>query len=189
MRKKKNNRIIKGKGSGFMKKRDLRHIHIYEDKKGQHILYNAKKKLGYKIPDGDVGKVAALQYRPYLVFAMGIVLYFLFNVNWWMSILAMGALFVLGEYTYRIGMLKKYSVITNYTPYNVLDKSIGAYKQNPRSMLIRVALYFSIGVLLIYSIKDASWALIETQILLVVAAFSFINGGYHVYILLTKKNK
>ena len=37
-----------------MKKRDLRHIGIYQDNKGRTILYSAKKKEGYIIPDNDI---------------------------------------------------------------------------------------------------------------------------------------
>ncbi len=174
-------------GDDLMKKRDLRHINLYQDKHKQTILYNAKKKEGYIIPENEVGRVAAMQYRGFLVLSIGILLYFLFNVTWWISVLLMLGLFIFGEFTYRKGMLSKYRIITNYTPVNVLDKSVGAYKQSPKSMLTRIGLYALIGVLLIASIIGQPLSKPETQIMLVVAAFALVNAFYHAFILIKKR--
>ena len=171
-----------------MKKRDLRHINLYKDKHGQTILYNAKKKQGYIIPDNEVGRVSAMQYRGFLVLSVGIILYFLFNVAWWITAIAMIGLLVLTEIIYRKSMLSKYRIINNYTPLNILDKSVGAYKQNSKSMLSRIALYGLIGFLLVASIIGQPLDKPETQILLVVAAFAIVNSLYHIFIFIKKRS-
>lgn len=171
-----------------MKKRDLRHINLYEDKKGQTILYDPKKKEGYIVPSDDVGKLAALQYRWYVVLAVGILAHLLFNLKWWLSLAIVVVVFILGEYTYRIGMLKKYDRIQNYTPANILDKSIEAYKQDKKAMLSRIALYSALGALAFLSTQGQSIKMVETQIMYLVGAFALLNAGYHLYIYL-KRNK
>lgn len=170
-----------------MKKRDLRQVGIYLDKKGRSILYNAKKKEGYIIPDKEVNRVATLQYRVWLSVSMGVVLYFLFNLDWWVVLLATAALVVGLELIYRKSMLATYSVITNYTPANVLDKSIDVYKQNPRSILSRVALYALLGVLMVMTIWGKPLDTAETQIVMVVSAFAFLNSAYHLMVFFKTK--
>lgn len=170
-----------------MKKRDLRQIGIYLDNKGRTILYNAKKKEGYIIPDKEVNRVAMLQYRGWLGVSIGVVLYFLFNLDWWVVLLITGAIIVGMELIYRKSMLATYTTITNYTPVNVLDKSIDAYKQNPRSVLSRVALYAVLGVLMVMTIWGKPLNTAETQVVLVVSAFAFVNSAYHLMIFFKTK--
>jgi hypothetical protein len=161
-----------------MKKRDLRHIGIYEDKRGQKFLYDPKKKEGFLIPENEVSKIAALQYRVWMVLSIGILLYFLFSMPWWTTVIISIALLIAAELIYR-KMIASYSIITNYTPVNVLDKSIGAYKQNPKALLLRIGLYGVLGVLLLASIYGQPLNVAENQIILVVAAFALINAIYH----------
>lgn len=165
-----------------MKKRDLRHIGIYQDKNGRSILYNPKKKEGYIIPENEVNRLATLQYRGYLGLSIAIILYFLFNIEWWIVVLVLGVLLIALEYIYRKGMLATYSIITNYTPLNVLDKSVDAYKQSPRSLLGRIVLYALLGALMVMTIWGEPFDNPESQIIGVVAAFAFVNSIYHLVI-------
>ena len=148
-----------------MNKRDLRHIHLYQNKQGQTILYNAKKKEGHLIPEGDVGKIAALQYRYHIVFAIGILIHFLLDLQPWLTLAIMAGVFVLGEYTYRVSMLKKYETISNYVPHNVLDKSVASYQQSKQAMVTRIGLDAQLGGLLIYSTIRQPITQIETHVL------------------------
>lgn len=165
-----------------MKKRDLRHIGIYEDKKGRFILYNPKKKEGYIIPDNAINRVATMQYRIYLVLSIAVVLLFLFKLDWWIALLAVVALFVAMEFIYRKSMLGSYSIITNYTPANIMDKSVDVYKQSPKSILIRVVLYGVLGILMIMTIWGKPLTTPDVQVMMVVAAFTLINSIYHIVV-------
>jgi hypothetical protein len=165
-----------------MKKRDLRHIGIYQDKNGRSVLYNSKKKEGYIIPENEVNRVATLQYRGYLALSIAIVLFFLFDIEWWIVLLIYGVLVLALEFIYRNTMLASYSIVTNYIPLNVLDKSIDTYKQKPGSLLSRVALYAVLGILMIMTIWGKPLTTADTQIIIVVAAFALINSIYHLFV-------
>ncbi len=169
-----------------MQKRDLRHINIYQDKKGHKILYDVKKKEGLIIPEEDVSKIAALQYRVWMMLAIGIILYFLFQVIWWVTALITITLLIAGEVTYR-RMLSSYTIIPNYVPSNILDKSIDAYKQKPRALLVRIGLYSLLGVLLIWTVYGQPITSAETQVILVVSVFAFVNAGYHLFVLIRSR--
>lgn len=170
-----------------MKVRDQRHINLYTDKKGRVLLYNARKKEGYIIPEADVSKLAALQYRYYMILAIAILLFFLFNIPWYLTLGFTLILTGMIEYVYRVMMLNNYTKVTNYTPANVLDKSIATYKKSSAALINRSLAYGVIGILLIYSIKDQAINLPETQVLLVVAAFALINSLYHIVHLIKRK--
>lgn len=172
-----------------MKKRDLRHIGIYQDKKGRTILYNAKKKEGYIIPDNAVNRVATLHYRGYLNLSIAVVLLFLFKIEWWIVLLVFGGLAVAMEFIYRKGMLATYKVITNYIPINVLDKTVDAYKQKPGSVLSRVGLYALLGVLMVITVWGKPLNTPDTQVVLVVSAFAFVNSIYHLSIFIKTRKK
>lgn len=125
---------------------------IYRDARGRAIYYVPKEKRAYQIKENQEGLFQTLQLRYYLVFVIGLLIYFTIVPNLLISIFVPFILFIFLEYEYRSVLknsvqIENYNMKKNHTKkYDFDEKDI---EEKNSSLIVKMIFFIVIGILLI----------------------------------------
>lgn len=161
------------------KTKELEGINIYVDKKGQKLYWDPFTKKAYVITKNKEKTFQNLYNIPIYIILVGIFCYILFELSWWISLLAM---VITGVFlTYRF-----YKFLNNCTSYNNFkpdQKNLPSSYNSPDSIIyIKIALFTLLAIGLIVSVtvfkassKEIFFSSIALAIFSITIAFKYLT--------------
>lgn len=149
---------------------------IFYDKHNRAVYYNKRSQVGYVIPKELEGKMQPLMYRYIIGIIVFIFCEILFKLNIFLSIGLSIVSIVFLEYRFRT-MISSFPRLKNFTPDTSKKASEELSQLSGGALVLRIMLYFALGILLIVNLFITE-GMLENTALVIASIVVAIAAAY-----------